>query len=137
MEVGVMKVLLIVLIIIAVIVGAMLFFLFFGMGEIRRLVIKEVDLSRIGDGSYEGKYHKGRWVNDVRVTVKNHRITEIKTVNKQMDPVMQMNEKIAAEILQKQSPVIDVVSGATIYTRSYQKAVENALGSALEPAKNP
>jgi uncharacterized protein with FMN-binding domain len=130
MEAGVMKVLLIVLMVIAVIVGFMLFFLFYGMGEIRRLVIKEVDLSRISDGSYEGKYRKGRWAYDLQVTVKDHRIVGIKATNKQMEPVMQMNEKIAAEILKKQSPVIDVVSGATIYTRAYQKAVENALDAA-------
>ncbi len=127
-----MKVLLIVLCVIAGITGLMFFFLMYGMGTVRRLIIKDVDLSRVEDGAYEGKYHKGRFVYDVVVTVKSRRIVGIRTTNKQMDSAKDLNEKIAAEILNKQSPVIDVVSGATIYTRAFQKAVENALDSAVK-----
>jgi uncharacterized protein with FMN-binding domain len=113
----------------AVIAG--LFFLFFnlGMGEIRKLVIKDVDLSKITDGVFEGKYHKGRWTYDLQVTIKDHKIVAITSTNKRMDMFKEINAKIAAEMINKQSTKIDVVSGATIFTRAYQKAVENALST--------
>jgi uncharacterized protein with FMN-binding domain len=40
------------------------------------------------------------------------------------------NAKVATAIMKNQSPRIDIVSGATVSTRAYQKAVENALESA-------
>jgi uncharacterized protein with FMN-binding domain len=127
-----MKAFLIVIGIIAVFAGVIALFMFYGMGQIRRLVIRGVDLSKIDDGTYEGQYHKGRWTYDVQVTVKDHRIVDVKNMNKMMEMAKEVNAKATAEIVKNQSPVIDVVSGATIFTRAFQKAVENALNSSVK-----
>lgn len=127
-----MKILKIVLLSIAglmAVMTALAFILSMGMGEIKKLVINDVDLAKISDGVYEGKYHKGRWTYDARVTVKDHHIVEVANTNKRMEMVKDLNTKTAQEIIKKQSPRIDVVSGATINTRAFQKAVENALES--------
>lgn len=122
-----MKILLITLGVIGVISAVLVFVMFYGMTEIKRLVIREVDLSKVPDGTYTGSYHKGRWVYDVQVTVKDHRILSAKNTNPRMDTAKELNEKAEAAILAKQSIDIDVVSGATVNTRAFQKAVENAL----------
>lgn len=124
-----MKVLLIVLGIIGVITAVLFFFMMYGMAEIKQLIIKDVDLSKVPDGTYTGSYHKGRWVYDVVVTVKNHRIVSVKSTNPRMDVAKEVNEKIEAAILDRQSVHIDVVSGATVNTKAFQKAVENALSA--------
>ena len=103
-----------------------------GMGEIKKLAIRDVDLSRISDGEYHGIYHKSRWTYDARVTVKGHRIVEIANTNKRMEMLKDMNSKIVFEIIKIQSPRIDVVSGATVNTRAFQKAVQNALESGVK-----
>ena len=100
-----------------------------GMGETKKLVIRDVDLSKISDGVYEGSYHKGRWTYDARVTVRDHRITDVANTNRNMEKAAVINKKIEDEIIKKQSTRIDVVSRATVNTRAFQKAVENALES--------
>jgi uncharacterized protein with FMN-binding domain len=122
-----MKVLLITLGVIGVISAVIVFVMFYGMAEIKRLVIKEVDLSKVPDGTYTGSYHKGRWLYDVQVTVKDHRIVSAKNTNPRMDVAKELNEKAEAAILERQAIDIDVVSGATVNTKAFQKAVENAL----------
>ncbi len=101
-----------------------------GMGEIKKLSFTDVDLSKIADGVYTGSYHKGRWTYDVSVTVANHSITSVKNTDTRMKGQEKLDNAIAAEILKRQSVKIDVVSGATVNTRAYQKAVETALHSA-------
>jgi uncharacterized protein with FMN-binding domain len=107
------------------------FVLSIGMGEIKKLTINDVDLTKISDGVYQGSYHKGRWTYDARVMVKDHRIVDVTNTNKRMAMQKDFDSKVATAIMKKQSPRIDVVSGATVNTRAYQKAVENALISAV------
>jgi len=115
-----------------VVVAIMFFALNIGMDEVKKLTISDVDLSRIADGIYLGSYHKGRWTYDVQVTVKDHAITTAKNTNKRMAVMKDFNEKIEAAIIKKQSPQVDVVSGATVNTKAMSKAVETALTSAIK-----
>ena len=98
-----------------------------GMGEIRKMIVNDVDLGSIADGVYNGSYHKSRWTYDVEVTVAGHRITAVKNTNEKTKRAKGFNSAAASEIIKKQSPNIDAVSGATISTRAFGKAVENAL----------
>jgi uncharacterized protein with FMN-binding domain len=117
---------------IAVPIGALAFYIFHGMGRIKRLVIHDVDLSKVPDGTYEGHYHRARWTYDVRVTVKKHRITEIKNTNQKMERSSpSTNGKIVDAIMKKQSIAIDVVSMATINTRAFQAAARDALNAGV------
>ncbi len=99
-----------------------------GLGEIKRMVVKNVDLSKVADGVYTGQFHKVRWNYEVEVEVKDHAITSIRLLNKMPDP---SSEKIADGVLQriieKQTLDIDVVSGASVNTKAVRKAVEDAL----------
>jgi uncharacterized protein with FMN-binding domain len=103
-----------------------------GMSEIKKLPISDADLTKVSDGVYQGQFHKGRWTYDARVTVKSHRIVDVINTNERMGPMKGINAKIAQEIMTKQSPRIDAISGATVNTRAFQKAVENALESAVQ-----
>ncbi len=97
-----------------------------GLGDVKKMVINDVDLSRVPDGVYRGKFHKVRWTYDVEVTVKDHKITAIKTLNK-VDGREMIVEGAQEAIIKNQSVKIDAVSGASIDTKAFQKAVENAL----------
>jgi uncharacterized protein with FMN-binding domain len=117
---------------IVVLVAAMLTGAMSGMGEIRKLVINDVDLAAIADGVYSGSYHQARWTYDLEVTVAGHKITSIKNINPKTKRAKGFNGKAAMEIIKKQSPEIDAVSGATISTKAFGKAVENALTAGLK-----
>ena len=124
-----MKIGLIVLGVITLIAVPMLFLMFYGMREIKTLVINEVDLSKVADGSYSGSYHKGRWTYDVEVAVKDHHIVSVKNTNAKMKAVKDWNDKAAAAIVSKQAIKVDVVSGATVNTKAFEKAIEVALST--------
>jgi uncharacterized protein with FMN-binding domain len=91
-----------------------------GMGEIKRLTINNVDLSQMADGVYRGSYHKGRWKYDAEVSVADHRIADIKETN----PSMKMTKDLT---ITGQTLKIDAVSGASVNTKAFCKAVEIAL----------
>ncbi len=101
-----------------------------GLKDIRSMPINEVNLQTISDGVYNGKFKKARWTNNVEVTVKNHRIVDIKSTNKHPPPNKKVIDKAINAILTRQSVVIDVISGASVNTKAFQKAVENALTGA-------
>ena len=98
-----------------------------GLKDIREMTIDDVDLHTVQDGVYTGSFKKARWKNDVEVTVKNHHIIDIKNTNKLPPPNRKIVDKAINAMLAKQSVVIDVISGASVNTRAFQKAVENAL----------
>ncbi len=96
-----------------------------GMGAVRRTTVSEVDLSKIPDGAYTGAFARGRFQFAVDVSVKDHRIDAVSLG----DPAKanDMTRAIAAAIIEKQKVAIDAVSGASLTTKAFTKAVENAL----------
>ena len=122
-----MKIFLIIICVIAVIVIALLYLMFFGMGAIKKLVIKDIDFKNITDETYKGSYHKGRWNYDLELTVKNHKVTEVKIINKQIAAFEEFNKNLTSALLEKQKIPFDTVSGATVHTKAFLKAVENAV----------
>lgn len=128
-----MKVALIVVGILAVLAVPLSILMFYGMSEIRQLVIREVDLGKVADGTYMGSYHKGRWTFDVQVVVQNHRIKSVKNVNARMNTQQEWTASAEAAFVEKQSVNIDVVSGATLNSKAFQKAVEIALSKPPQP----
>jgi uncharacterized protein with FMN-binding domain len=121
----------IVLIVVGVLVALLLIGLFAvtrGMKDIRQLSIEDPDISSLQDGTYEGSYHKTRWNYGVRVTIEDGRIAGIEFTEKPDDG--KFSGEAVDAVLQAQSLQIDTVSGASINTRAFQKAVENALAQA-------
>jgi uncharacterized protein with FMN-binding domain len=122
---GIRKGLIIALAVVVVLVGIMALAAFPGMGAVRRTQVAAVDLSRVADGSYTGAFSAGRFQFAVRVDVKGNMITDVAL----QDPAKEndMSRAVAAAIVDKQSVVMNAVSGASLTTRAFTKAVENAL----------
>lgn len=96
---------------------------------LNNLTIEEVDLNSIEDGTYEGSYGSFPVSAIVEVTVKDHRMTEIKLVdhsNGQGQPAEVLPEKV----VESQSVKVEAISGATYSSRVILKAIETALKNA-------
>jgi uncharacterized protein with FMN-binding domain len=122
-----LKVVLIVVGIIIVIIAAFVIFLSSGLNSGKNLVINDIDLSKISDGIYKGEYSGGRWSNTLEVTVKDHKIIGIKIIKDVTFAGNDTSGKIFDSVVGKQSLNVDAVSGATVTSKAYLKAVENAL----------
>ena len=104
---------------------------FLGLKKTENLTIQSVDLRQVPDGEHSGSYQGFRFTNIVEVTVKDHAIVEINVLKTQR---AELSETLKQEVIADQSPVIDMVSGATLDQNAFLKAVENALTQAIDVA---
>lgn len=125
--------------VVKIIIGVLLFLLvaFFavtrGLSDIKKMLITSVDLTKVPDGVYRGEFKKVRWHYEVEVTVQGGKITSITNINKIDDNSdKEFRDKVIESIINKQSLDIDVVSSATVNTKAFQKAVENALVQSIK-----
>lgn len=122
-----------IVVMICILVFATLFMLIFnrGMNQIKKIEIKDIDLSQIKDGEYLGQYANGRWQYVVRVIVSGGKIKSIEILNEKSGFVENMykkvNDEVISRVLKNQSLKVDVVTGATVNTKALLKALENAL----------
>ncbi len=98
-----------------------------GMGDVKKVELKGIDLSGVPDGAYQGHFEGARWTNTVEVTVENKKITAINVVSPPLFIEDNFSSKIINGVIEKQSLEVDVVSGATVTTKAILKAIENAL----------
>jgi uncharacterized protein with FMN-binding domain len=122
-----MKLALRIVAILFVVIAALFLLASNGLNDINAMKINSVDLATVDEGTYVGAFQKARWQYNVEVTVKEHRITSISTTNKLAGFNKSTAEDAAEKMIQKQSILIDAVSGASVNTKAFQKAVENAL----------
>jgi uncharacterized protein with FMN-binding domain len=122
-----LKVILIVMICFVVIMGGMIVFISIGVKDGDKIQIGSVDLSTVADGSYTGSYKNGRWSNTVVVEVKNHAIVSVAVTKDVMFSKEDTKNQIISEVIQNQNCNVDAISGATITSKAYLKAIENAL----------
>lgn len=99
--------------------------------EARSLPLNAVDFSKLNDGVYHGAYAGGmyKWrVNECDVTVTNGKVTDIQLAASQ-DPGSEntQHQALYDRVIQAQSLQVDTISGATLTSRAYLQAVENAL----------
>ncbi len=113
-----------------------------GRREIRNLTINDINFKNLRDGTYVGEYKgkKDSFRNTrVEVTVSSGRVTGIKVLkgalNKEGKPA-EINSKgstvedLFEKVIETQSLQVDVISGATLTSKTHIKAVENALEQA-------
>lgn len=105
-------------------------FLMMGQGAILGMEIRDVSAQGIPDGTYTGSFDGYRWSNTLQVTVSGEQITEIGIVKDESVAVPDVSNKLFAGIIEKQSTAVDAVSGATVSSKAYLKAVQNALEGA-------
>lgn len=120
----------VVLVLILVVAGAMIW-ITRGLNY-KNLTIGKVDLSKVPDGTYKGSFSGGRFSNTVQVTVKNHKITNIKVVKDVQFNKASTTKTIFDEVIKAQSTQVDAVTGATATSKVYLKAIQNALSGASQ-----
>ena len=118
------KILLIIAGAVLVLVAGLFFAVTNGLSEGLKLPIDGVDLSAIPDGSYTGTYEYKRWTNTAVVHIKGHRIVAIEL---ERDPTG-ITDDIIRRVIEKQDTKVDAIAGATVSSKAYLKAIENALG---------
>ena len=94
--------------------------------EMIELSLKQPNLSEIEDGTYPGSFENHRWYCHVEVEIMSHSYDTIKVLNS-ANGGNGLYEKLVAHVLEQQSIEVDAVSGATISSNTFLKAVENAL----------
>lgn len=104
-----------------------IFFISRGLSTGMNLVINDVELSSLSDGIYNGEYDVGRWSNEMNVAIKDHKIIKIEVVKDVSFSKPEVTEAIINRVIEKQNTNVDVVSGATVTSKAYLKAMENAL----------
>ena len=99
--------------------------------EARSLPLNAVNFSKLKDGTYHGAYAGGmyKWrKNECDVTVKKGKVSAIQLVVSQ-DPGGKntQHQELYDRIIQAQSLQVDTISCATLTSKAYLQAVENAL----------
>jgi uncharacterized protein with FMN-binding domain len=96
---------------------------------IKRMDISHVDPAKVPDGEYTGEFpFAQRYLYKVRVTVKTGRIADIEVLeNGTENEYAEKGLGVIPRILEKQSPDVDAVSGATVTSKALMKCVEKAL----------
>lgn len=99
--------------------------------EARSLPLNAVDFSRLTDGTYHGAYEGGmyKWrANECDVTVTNGKVTSIQLVGSN-DPGSKntQHEVLYDRVIEAQSLQVDTITSATLTSKAWLQAVENAL----------
>ena len=80
------------------------------------------------DGSYTGTFEQGRFTNTLTVHIADSRIVGINIVDDVFaGGIMDISAEVFNRVIAMQNTRIDAVTGATITTNAYLKAIENAL----------
>ncbi|MDW7667942.1 MAG: FMN-binding protein [Bacillota bacterium] len=123
-----LKIIITVIVIIIAIVLLILFYLTRGLQEGQNIEVNNVDLSYLeDDGFYTGNFKFGRWSNEAKVTLEDRKIMDIEFTDDVSFSKDEVREEIINRIIDKQKVNVDVVSGATVTSKAYMKAVEDAL----------
>ncbi|MBC2578807.1 FMN-binding protein [Clostridium sp. DJ247] len=93
---------------------------------IKEISIGNVDLSKVKDGIYTGSFDAEFISAESSITVKNHKITDIKLV-KHKNEKGKSAEVIPERVVKAQTLQVDAVSGATNSSKVILKSIENAL----------
>lgn len=99
--------------------------------EAKNLPIKDIDFKSVKNGTYKGNYAGGmyKWrANECEAKVESGKVLSIKLTST-IDPAkqnMQVDE-LYKRVIDKQSLQVDTISTATLTSKAYLKAVENAL----------
>ncbi len=95
------------------------------------LPLDAVDFGSLKDGVYVGSYEGGmyKWrENTVEVTVSSGKVTDIKLLEAKFE--YNETEKLDAlygRVIDRQTLQVDAISGATLTSKGFLQAVENAL----------
>lgn len=124
---SILKIIVSIIVIFILASGSGIFYLSRGLKEGSEIKLNGIRVSDLTDGTYYGKYKAGRWSNELSVTVKNHKITEINIVDDVTFAKSGVSDEVFSKVIEAQNTEVDVVSQATVTSKAYLKSVENAL----------
>lgn len=125
--------------VLAVVMGGGFLFTAPGRQELMNINIATLDFKKLHDGTYLGQYSgtKDHFRDaKVEVTVSSGKVSCIKVIEgtnvyKEGKPIELKNgltiEDLKSRVIKEQSLQVDVISGATLTSNAYLKAMENAL----------
>ena len=122
-----LKIILFIVIILVLTIGGASFLISRGLDSGKDMAINHIDTSQFENGVYEGEYDGGRWSNEVSVVLEEGKITEINVVKNVLFEQQEVTRELINNVIEKQDVVVDVVSGATVTSKAYLKAIENAF----------
>lgn len=123
----VFKAALIIFVCLLVISAGAMFFISRGLNEVSSLEISDIDLNLLEDGTYTGLYDAGRFTNEIGVEIKNNKITQLSIIKDVTFSRQEVIDELFTNVFNKQSLDVDTISSATITSKAYLKAIENAL----------
>lgn len=97
------------------------------MIRVRQMDIQNVDISSIQDGKYIGSFSYSGFEYIVKTIVNAQKIIAIEILQNRDTKRAQRAEGVLREILKRQTPNVDAISGATTTSKALMKAVENSL----------
>ncbi len=123
----VLKIIGLIFLLFIIVASSSMFYLTKGLEEVLNVGINPVDLSGIEDGVYSGSYDLGRWANELKVTVENHKITDIQIEEDVKFAQPEVSSQLFQRVIKEQNTTVDAISGATVTSKAYLKSIENAL----------
>lgn len=109
-----------------------IFYLTRGLDAGEAVSIENVDYLSLEDGIYEGSYQYKRWDNKLKLTIENQSITSIELLDDVLFEDENVRQTLIERVIDEQSLDVDVVTGATVTSKAYLKAMENALKSKMK-----
>ena len=122
-----LKIVFIILAILLLSAATMMFVFNNGMEEAKAIQVSSIDLSKVEDGDYIGSFDLTRWSNEIKVTVKDHKIVALEVMDDVMFKMDEITKSLFDRVMQNQSLDVDIETGATVTSHAYLKAIENAL----------
>ena len=99
-----------------------------GLSDGANVMLDGIDLSGTPDGIYVGTHEHGRWTNTLSVRVENGRIVEIDIIRDVFAAgILNASDEVFRRVMESQNTLVDIVSGATVTSKAYLKAIENAF----------
>jgi len=103
------------------------FYLTRGLSAGNKLIIAPLSLNTVADGEYTGRHTAGRWTCEVLVVVKDHQIVALDLLQDVTIPMEGLHEYVFEQVMAHQDTSIDVKAQATVTSKAYLKAIEQAL----------
>lgn len=97
------------------------------MIRVRQMDIQDVDIDGIQDGEYLGSFAYSGFDYKVKTIINGHRIKDIEVLQNRDSKHAKRAEGVLPEIIKRQTPNVDAISGATTTSKALMKAVENSL----------
>ena len=123
----ILKILIAIIFVFILVFAGGIFYLSRGLNEGSNTKVSSINISDLNDGIYSGKYNAGRWSNQLNVTIKDHRITEINIEDDITFIKPGVSDELFNKVIEAQNTKVDAVSQATVTSSAYLKSIENAL----------